>query len=469
MAFNNHSHGDLLLLPYGYASETPTPEHDLFFGISEELVSQNGFNNMIASELYPAAGDSDDFMYGTVGTHDKIYAFTPEIGNAFWPPSNQIENIAKSMMYLNITAAKMTNNYASVIDTSPAFTGNSATLNEDFSIKRLGLSGDGNFSVSLHPVSSNIEAAGNAVAFNNLTILEETTGTIQYTVNTGIVAGDEIVFELIINNGNYDSKTLITKTFGSLNSIFEDAGNSVTDNYDNNGWDITTSTYVSASSSITDSPTGNYQNNANKTISLSDEVDLTDALGASVSFYAKWDIENNWDYVQFEVSINNGNSWIPQCGNYTNEGSSNGGQPAGEPLYDGKQNDWVLEEIDLSDYLGESIIVRFQLISDGEATEDGFYFDDLKINTLNEGTLSTTDVIESQFSVYPNPVDDILYITTPTANYTIEIYNLQGQLISNLPVSSGSQTLDYSNYASGIYLMKLTSEKASKTFKIVKK
>ena len=188
-----------------------------------------------------------------------------------------------------------------------------------------------------------------------------------------------------------------------------------------------------------------------------------------MSFYAKWDIENNWDYVQFEVSVNNGNSWIPQCGNYTNEGSSNGGQPTGEPLYDGTQNDWVLEEIDLSDYLGESIIVRFQLKSDGEVTEDGFYFDDLKINTLNEGTLSTSDVVASQFSVYPNPVDDILYITTPTANYAIEIYNLQGQLISNLPVSSGSQTLDYSKYASGIYLMKLTSEKTSKTFKIVKK
>ncbi len=98
MAFNNHSYGNLLLYPYGFTDNAPTPENDLFEGISEELVSQNGFNNILSSDLYPAAGDSDDFMYGTLGAHNKIYAMTPEIGPAFWPSSNQIEGIAKSMM-----------------------------------------------------------------------------------------------------------------------------------------------------------------------------------------------------------------------------------------------------------------------------------------------------------------------------------------------------------------------------------
>ncbi|HBY70168.1 MAG TPA: hypothetical protein DEG69_21890, partial [Flavobacteriaceae bacterium] len=99
MAFNNHTSGDLLLYPYGYTDDAPTAENDLFVGISEELVSRNGFSNILSSELYPAAGDSDDFMYGTVGTHDKIYAMTPEIGPEFWPPSNQIEPLVKTMMY----------------------------------------------------------------------------------------------------------------------------------------------------------------------------------------------------------------------------------------------------------------------------------------------------------------------------------------------------------------------------------
>ena len=468
MALNNHSYGELLLYPYGYANDVPTPENELFEIVSEVLVSQNGYDNILSSGLYPAAGDSDDFMYGTIGTHDKIYAMTPEIGPEFWPPSSQIEGIAKSMMYLNITSAKMVNNYADLIDTSPLFVGNEVIIDQTFDIKRLGLSGSGNFTININPISTNIGAVGDPISFSNLDVLEETNGTIQYTLINETQAGDPIVFEIIINNGSYDTKVLLNKIFGSLIPVFEDIGDSTTDNFDNNGWGITNTTYVSPSSSITESPNGNYQNNENKTIRLSENINLTNAIGANVTFYAKWDIENNWDYVQLEISLDNGNSWIPQCGLFTNEGSSNGGQPTGQPLYDGTQNNWVLEQIDLSDYLGEEITMRFKFESDGEVRADGFYFDDLTVNVLDDETLNNADVLASQFSVYPNPVSNLVYITTPKNNYTLGIYNIQGQLMSTPSVYSGSQTIDYSQYTKGIYLMKFTSNDHTKIFKIIK-
>ncbi|MCF6306675.1 MAG: immune inhibitor A [Flavobacteriaceae bacterium] len=467
MAFNNHSYGELLLLPYGYTSNVPTPEHDLFVGVSEELVSQNGYNNILSSELYPAAGDSDDFMYGTTGTHNKIYAFTPEIGSSFWPPSNQIENICKEMMYLNITAAKMVNNYAALTDTSENFIGIGTTNEFTFNLKRLGVSGNGNFSVSINPISSNIISVGNPVNFNNLDPLEEVNSEITYTLNTGINSGESILFEITVTNGSYDEITLITKFYGSLIAIFEDNGDSATANFNNNGWDTTNTTYVSPPSSITDSPNGNYQNNEYKTITLLNEVDLSSAIGANITFHAKWDIENNWDYTQFEVSIDNGNTWIPQCGKYTNEGSSNNGQPTGEPLYDGTQNDWVLEEINLSDYLGEQILVRFQFESDGFQRADGFYFDDLKINILDE-TLGASSFSETVFTVYPNPVKNLLNINTSSTNYSVEIYTIQGQLITKIKNVSTTQTIDFSAYTTGIYFMRIVSGSTSRTFKIVK-
>lgn len=469
MAFNNHSYGDLLLFPYGYTDNVPTPENELFEGISEELVSQNGYINMISADLYPAAGDSDDFMYGTIGTHDKIYAFTPEVGPSFWPSSNQIEDISKSMMYLNITSAKMVNNYANITDTSPLFVGDQATIISTFDLKRYGVSGNGNFTVSINPISANISSVGSPVTFNNLDPLEEVNGIILYTLIGGTEAGDEITYELVVNNGIYDNIILINKIFGSLIPVFEDPGDSVTDNFNNNGWGITSNTFVSPFSSITDSPNGNYPNNTNETITLKDQIDLMNALGANVTFFAKWDIENNWDYVQFEVSIDGGGNWIPQCGKYTNEGSTNNGQPTGEPLYDGTQNDWISEEIDLSDYLGESILVRFQLVSDNIQRADGFYFDDLKINIVEETILDISTDSISQFNIYPNPVDDILNIITPLINYSIEVYNLQGQLLNKSDNNTGSQSFNYSSYTTGIYLMKLFSEKASQTFKIVKR
>ncbi len=468
MAFNNHTYGNLLLFPYGYANNVPTPENDFFEGISTELVSQNGFNNMISSGLYPAAGDSDDFMYGTVGTHDKIYAFTPEIGNDFWPPSNQIESICKSMMYLNLTSAKMVNNYGVIKDTSPTFVGENASVTTSFSLQRLGISGNGNFTVSIEAVSGNITSVGSPVSFSGLNPLETVTGNIQYTLAGGTAAGDDIVYKLIVNNGTYDNELLVYKKFGSLTPVFEDAGNSVTANFNNTGWGTTSSTYVSPSSSITDSPNGDYNNNESKTIRLKNQIDLTGVIGASVSFYTKWNIENDYDYVQFEVSTNNGGSWTAQCGKYTNMASNTGTQPSGEPLYDGNQNDWVLEEIDLSDYIGQQILVRFQFVSDSYETADGFYFDDLKISTVNEGQLAANKAIENSFSIYPNPTNGSINITTPNHNYHINIFNLQGQLVQKTETATGSKRINISNLASGIYLLQLTSEKASKTFKIVK-
>lgn len=468
MAFNNHSYSKLLLYPYGYDENVPTPENALFQGISEELVSQNGYANIISSELYPAAGVSDDFMYGTVNTHTKIYAFTPEIGAEFWPNSNQIEPIAKEMMYLNITSAKMVNNYAGASDTSPQFVGDQAVINANFDIRRLGVAGSGDFTVSLSPVSTNIVATGSPAAFSGLEVLDVESGTIQYTLAGGTAAGDDIIYDLIVNNGSYDTAFRVNKKFGNLIPIFTDPGDSTSDNFNNNGWDVTTSTFVSPSSSITDSASGNYPNNANETITLSDEIDLTTAIGANVTFWAKWEIENNFDYVQFEVSINGGSNWTAQCGKYTNEGSTNNSQPTGEPLYDGFKTDWVLEEIDLSDYIGENILVRFHLSADDGVREDGFYFDDLTINIVEDYVLGDADISEVQFSIYPNPVKNLLNITTLFSNYSMEVYTLQGQLISLVEDLSGSQTINYSGYATGLYILKLTSEGTSQTFKIVK-
>ena len=468
MAFNNHTSGNLLLFPFGYTDEITTDEHDLFSGISEELVSKNGFANMQASDLYPASGYSDDFMFGTVNTHDKIYAFTPEIGPVFWPLSNQIEDICKSMMYLNLTSSKMVNNYASLRDTAPQHVGETATADATFSIKRLGVSGSGSFTVSLNAISANISSVGAPVTFTAMDLLDEDNGVISYTIAGGTEAGDDLVYDLIVNNGTYNSAKRITKKFGELNAIFTDPGDSTTENFDNNGWDTTNDTFVSASSSITDSDGEDYPNNANETITLSNPINLTGAIGANVTFYAKWDIENNFDYTQFEVSIDGGSTWDPQCGLYTNAGGFSNSQPTGQPLYDGVQSEWVLEQIDLSDYLGETILVRFQLRSDNGTTADGFYFDDLQINILGDIILNNNDAAVSQFRVFPNPVNNQLTINTILDNYSIELYSIHGQLLDRSLNNSGVQSIDYSNLSSGMYLLRLTSSEVSQTLRIVK-
>lgn len=467
MAFNNHSYGDLLLRPFGYALNTPSVDEDLFRILGEELVSENGFNNILSSELYAAAGDSDDFMYGTVGSHDAIYAYTPEIGPEFWPSSNEIINISKGMMHFNLTSAKMINNFAVVSDSGSLYVGNNASINAEFDIKRLGIAGNGNFTVSLEPISANIAVVNGSQTFNGLDLLETQSGLIPYVLAGGTSEGETIIYDLVVNNGNFETKYRITKYFGTLTPVFEDNSDSLV-NYDNNGFDTTNTTFVSPSTSITDSPNGNYQNNANKSIEINDEIDLTNASGAIVSFYAKWEIEAGFDYAQFQISIDNGNNWIAQCGNYTVAGSSNNSQPTGEPLYDGAQFDWVLEEIDLSDYLGETIKARFVFRSDNGLRQDGFYFDDISFNISGDTVLNIDETEVSQFIIYPNPVAEILNIKTTLTNYNASLYTIQGQLIETKENLNAKHQFDYSNVASGLYLLQLTSGDTTETIKVIK-
>ncbi|NCT18607.1 MAG: T9SS type A sorting domain-containing protein [Flavobacteriia bacterium] len=469
VALNAHTSGELLLYPFGYANNVPTPDDTTYRGISEIMVSQSGYANIISAELYPAAGDSDDFMYGQTQDHNKIFAFTPEIGPQFWPPESAIIGICKEMMFTNITAAKLTSNYAAITDTTPEFIGGAANFNATFALTKYGLSSVGNFTVSINPISTNIASVGAAQNFNNLAVLQNVSGSIPIGLEVGTTSGDDIVYELVVFNGSYEDRTLITKKFGNLLTIFEDNGNSVTTNFTNNGWGITTQTFVSPSSSITDSPSGNYGANQNKTITLNSPIDLAAATGATISFYAKWDIENNWDYAQFEISINNGSTWIPQCGKFTNPGSTNNGQPTGEPLYDGTQTEWVLEEINLSDYLGESILARFQFVTDNNVQADGFYFDDLKVNLLENTVLSVADLSKLPFAIYPNPVTDVLNIQTNINNYDLQLYTLQGQLIFEQKNNNGTQNINYSNFSSGMYFLVLHTENGSETLKFIKK
>ena len=154
--------------------------------------------------------------------------------------------------------------------------------------------------------------------------------------------------------------------------------------------------------------------------------------------------------MQFEISIDNGNTWVPQCGNYTEVGTID--QDLGQPVYDGMQNSWVKETIDLSDYLGEDILFRFQIVSDGWNTADGFYFDDLKIQAIyNSGC---TDLLACNY----NPlalVDDsscnyhtILYdtiIANNSYNWQSIILTISGDYVDTLLNPVGCDSIIYLN------------------------
>ncbi|NBP75214.1 MAG: PKD domain-containing protein, partial [Crocinitomicaceae bacterium] len=378
MAFNAHTYARDILFPIGTTTAEFADHHNYFQDYTLHMVELNAYTAMKASDLYPASGDSDDYMYKVdigVGEKDTIFAHTPEVGTAFWQPSDEIFSTSAEMVFPNLVLAHLTRNYVLVKDADPS---SIATLTGSFNhtAKRLGREA-GVVTVSIEPIL-NISSVGNPVSYN-LNLQQSLPGSISYVLNPAIQFGDQIKYILKTDNGLWIKKDTITKTYGAITlQVLDDA----TSNTNWTGtWGTTTSTFVSPTKSFYDGSTGDYSNNANKTYTYTPTINLSTATSAMVSFYAKWEIEADYDFVQFQVSTDNGATWIGQCGNYTVLGTSANGsvQPENQPIYEGNQVNWVFEEINLSDYLGQQIKFRFQFQSDGGSVADGFYFDDFKI------------------------------------------------------------------------------------------
>jgi len=387
-AFNAHTYARDILFPIGTTVAEFADHHDYFQAESSHMVQFNGYTAMKSSALYPASGDSDDYMYKMdigVGMKDTMFVHTPEVGTAFWQPSSEIVATCKEMLFPNLILAHISRNYVVVKDTDP----NSISAlsgNFNHSANRLGRMSEP-VTVSIQPLL-NITSVGNAVVYD-LASMQTSTGAISYTLNPNIQFGNLVKYIIKTDNGLWVKRDTIIKTFGAYNLQVSENATAVT-NWTGN-WSTTSSTFVSSPKCFTDTPTGNYVNNANTTYSYVPTIDLTNAYAAQISFYAKWNIEADYDYAQFQVSTDGGTSWVGQCGNYTNTGTSANGsvQPNNQPIYDGVMSSWVLEEINLSDYLGQIIKVRFQLKSDGGTRKDGFYFDDFNIYFNDQGPAVT--------------------------------------------------------------------------------
>ncbi|MFH0867173.1 MAG: T9SS type A sorting domain-containing protein, partial [Bacteroidota bacterium] len=69
---------------------------------------------------------------------------------------------------------------------------------------------------------------------------------------------------------------------------------------------------------------------------------------------------------------------------------------------------------------------------------------------------------QNDVSIYPNPANDYIIIAVPQKS-NIEILNIQGQLLKSLVTTEDKTTIDISGLTSGMYFIKVTTEKAVPT------
>lgn len=460
LALNNHTYGNVLVQPYGYSATAYTPDSLTFTDYGMRLTYCDGFTYGSAMQTvgYTANGVSDDWMYGEQTSKAKILSMTPEAGttdDGFWPVQSNITPIARNTMSQNITLAKLASIYAEVSDQSGPFIQQGGYI--VYNIKRLGLQ-PGTFTVSVTPIGANFSAVGASNVHAGLAVLQSKNDSISYSLVGGIAPGTLIKFVLRLDNGAYILRDTITRAYGYPTTIFSD-NCSATTQWTGTSWGTSSIYAVSPTKSMTDSPGGDYGTNWNRTFTTVSNINLTTAVAAYLEYYARWELEKNWDYVEIEASTN-GVNFTPLCARFTHPGNS--AQDSAQPLYDGFQRFWVKERIDLSAYLGQNIRLRFKIISDGGVEYDGFYFDDIMVKVLypnSTGIASTQS--EEFFNLYPNPNYGkfIVQVKESEQPLTILITDLLGRKIFSEEKKSGIKEfeIDAGALPAGTYLLKLQS------------
>ena len=110
--------------------------------------------------------------------------------------------------------------------------------------------------------------------------------------------------------------------------------------------------------------------------------DLTALDSATLTFDAWYDLEEDWDYAYLSVSADGGASWsllVPDKATAGEYGPGWNGRSADE---NDAINGWVNERVSLNGYIGEEIILRFDLLTDSAINGRGFAVDNFAIAEL---------------------------------------------------------------------------------------
>ncbi|EMY81922.1 secreted Por secretion system protein C-terminal sorting domain [Psychroflexus gondwanensis ACAM 44] len=137
-------------------------------------------------------------------------------------------------------------------------------------------------------------------------------------------------------------------------------------------------------------------------------------------------------------------------------------------LIDSPSGEWISLDIPLADFVpvngaDRSAFAQFLITSNigGVAYVDNIY--------LHNQTLSTNQFSQADFTVYPNPTQDVWNIKTTVNISSVKVYNLMGNLVLNQKVDANEAVISSEGLATGVYFVKIENEaNYFKTVKVIK-
>lgn len=100
--------------------------------------------------------------------------------------------------------------------------------------------------------------------------------------------------------------------------------------------------------------------------------------------------------------------------------------------------------------------------NNGDPTDDDTNLNGIADYLESNVTLNTVNFLDNKFSVYPNPVSNFINIQSKSQIKKVEIYNSIGQLLKS---ERHKINIDFSNYLSGVYFIKILDEEGNSEIK----
>jgi len=429
IALNYHTFGNLLLHPWGYDGTSECPDLPVFRSLVAELSKENDFRTGTGLETlnYNSNGSSDDYMYATEAQKGPILAMTPEVGNEFWPSPDEILPLCLKSLHQNLSVLRALHPMITFSDQTgaflrPGFSGGSAGPRIAYRIQRTGSDANPNavFNLELSPFGPGSEDLTSlSRSYSNLALGESRIDSILLPSELPAMQNPSILsWELKLSNGLFNRKDTLRYYSG-----FPVSETSLTENCDVpsrwiGSWVVSAGDPLEGTGSLKTAE-GNYQPLERSYMRRIRSFDLRspDVKAAEMSFFTRFSIEKNYDMAALQFSVDSGLNWIPVCTEFTKTsspfanqaGTDDNGQDTIMPVWDGIQADWRKELIDLKDYLGNKLWMRFYFRSDDFVEDAGFAVDNIRIRLSRLGTVTNLEnpsTNHPSFRISPNPSSD---------------------------------------------------------------
>jgi immune inhibitor A len=176
-------------------------------------------------------------------------------------------------------------------------------------------------------------------------------------------------------------------------------------------------------------------------MTLTHTFDLSGVSGpVSMSYWTWFDIERDFDYLFVEASTDNEHWTILTTPSGTASNPNGASYGWG---YSGSSGGWIQESVDLSEYAGQTISVRFEYLTDPAVNGEGFLLDDVSIPAINFSTDFETNDSNWQaagFVRIENAIPQafrLALITHTASGTTVQVIPVTPDQVADIPMIIG--------------------------------